>query len=100
VAHISGILDALSEAGLSDDTLAPALSAFYYYVLGAAVAEAAWVHAGRPLEGATAADLVDLQSLGDRDISPALSFIDGEAGGDPRQRFDAGLALILDGLDS
>jgi AcrR family transcriptional regulator len=99
VAHFSSILGALSEAGLGDDARAPALSAFYYYILGAAVAESAWTHGGRPLEGATGADLEDLQSLRNRDISSALSVIDGEADGDPRRRFDAGLTLILDGLN-
>lgn len=100
VAHFTSILDALSEAGLRDDALPPALSAFYYYILGAAVAEAAWLQAGRPLEDVTAADLVKLQTQAGGDISPAIGFIAGEAGGGSRRRFDAGLTLILDGLDS
>jgi len=98
VAHFTSILDVLSGSGFRDDALAPALSAFYYYILGAATAESAWVRAGRPFEDITAADLTNLETLENMDPSSALQFFAHQSTGDSRQRFEAGLARILDSM--
>lgn len=94
-AHMSSIVTVLTDAGFDDDALAPAISAYYYYILGAATAESAWVQAGRPFEHITTAELTSLQSVENPD---ALQFVMDQAGGDPQQRFEAGLARILDSL--
>ncbi|MGV9801338.1 TetR/AcrR family transcriptional regulator [Mycobacterium sp. NPDC003449] len=98
VDHFSSILDVLSAAGFRGDALASAVSAVYYYVLGAATAEAAWLRAGQPLASLTPIDVADLKSARGRDTGPAVQFFAARPGGDPRQRFEAGLALILGNL--
>jgi AcrR family transcriptional regulator len=98
VAHFTSILDVLSGAGFRDDDLMPALSAFYYYILGAATAESAWILAGRPFEDITAADLASLQTLENLDSSSAVRFFADQSTGDPQHRFEGGLARILDSM--
>jgi AcrR family transcriptional regulator len=98
VAHFTSILDVLSGAGFREDSLAPALSAFYYYILGAATAESAWVRAGRPFEDISTAELTKLQTLENVDTSSAVQFFARQSTGDPQHRFEAGLARILDSM--
>ncbi|WKG04300.1 TetR/AcrR family transcriptional regulator [Mycolicibacterium sp. HK-90] len=95
--HFSSVLDVLSGAGFRGDALASAVSAVYYYVLGAATAEAAWLQAGQPFADLTAVEVADLESLHGRDAGPAVQFFAARAG-DCRQRFDGGLAVILENL--
>lgn len=98
VEHFATMLNVLSEAGFRADALAAAVTAVYYYVLGAATAEAAWVRAGRPFTDLTASDVAELQSPHGLDTGPAVQFFAAQSGNDARQRFDAGLTAILDNL--
>ena len=98
VDHFSSMLDALSGAGFRDGALTSAVSAVYYYVLGAATAEAAWIQAGQPFANLTASQLAALESLHGEDTAQAVQFFAAQSGGNARQRFEAGLTAILDNL--
>lgn len=97
VGHFSSVLNVLSDAGFRGEELASAVSAVYYYALGAATAEAGWLQAGRPFADLPAVAVPDLESLHGRDAGPALQFLAAQSG-NARQRFDAGLAVVIDNL--
>ncbi|OKH77452.1 hypothetical protein EB73_42355 [Mycobacterium sp. SWH-M3] len=98
VDHFSSIVDVLSGAGFRGDSLAAAISAVYYYVLGAATAEAAWLQAGQPFADLSASKVAELESLHGRDTGTAAQFFAAHSGGDARQRFGAGLAVVIGNL--
>jgi AcrR family transcriptional regulator len=98
VAHFGSMLDTLSRAGFEGKDLNSAITAFYYYVLGAATAEAAWVQAGLPLAAITPADLERLESADGGDNTPMVEFYRHQSSAQPRDRFEMGLRHVLDGL--
>lgn len=98
VAHFGSMLDTLSRAGFDGKTMTSSVTAFYYYVLGAATAEAAWVQAGQPLAAITPDDLTRLESADGGDNTPMVEFYRHQTAAQPHDRFDMGLRHVLDGL--
>lgn len=99
--HFDLVLHILTEAGFRDVQLDSATAAYYYYVLGAATAESAWVHAGRPLATVSPAELTELASAEGAQNPYIDGLVDRQSSSpDPHARFDAGLACVLAGLDA
>ncbi|MFC9997017.1 TetR/AcrR family transcriptional regulator [Nocardia sp. NPDC127526] len=76
VAQFGTILRVLTAAGFHGERLEAVTTGFYYYVLGAALAESAWARAGHP----------------------AVEMLSGYAGTDSGARFQRGLSAVLEGL--
>ncbi|MBL1078587.1 TetR/AcrR family transcriptional regulator C-terminal domain-containing protein [Nocardia sp. 2] len=76
VAQFATIVRVLTAAGFHDEQLDAVTTAFYYYVLGAALAESAWARAGHP----------------------AVEVLSGYANTDAGERFRRGLNAVLEGL--
>ncbi|MGH3726237.1 MAG: TetR/AcrR family transcriptional regulator [Mycobacterium sp.] len=98
VAHFGSMLNTLSQAGFEGESLTSAVTAFYYYVLGAATAEAAWVQAGRPFAEVTPGDLERLKSADGGDNAPMVELYRHQTASQPHDRFEMGLRHVLDGL--
>ncbi|WP_406272188.1 TetR/AcrR family transcriptional regulator [Nocardia sp. NBC_00881] len=97
VAQFGAILRVLTAAGFTGERLESATTGFYYYVLGAALAESAWAGTSSTVAELTA-DLPRLSSADGAEIAPAAEFLTGYAKADAGQRFERGLGAILDGL--
>ncbi|WP_167477536.1 TetR/AcrR family transcriptional regulator [Nocardia arthritidis] len=95
VAQFGTIMRVLTAAGFTGERLESATTAFYYYVLGAALAESAWARTGSTVESLTAG--LPNPAAAD-ELTPAAEFLAGYANADARQRFDRGLRAVLDGL--
>ncbi|RDI49609.1 TetR family transcriptional regulator [Nocardia mexicana] len=96
VAQFRSIVGALGDAGFAEDRVQPALTAFYYYVLGAAVAESAWARAGSPDDSVRAT--ITALDAGTGAAIPLL--LDRPAPPEDRaQRFEQGLQCVLDGFE-
>ncbi|WP_280450088.1 TetR/AcrR family transcriptional regulator [Nocardia brasiliensis] len=98
VAQFGTILRVLTAAGFTGGHLDSALTGFYYYVLGAALAESAWTCAGRA-SSFTAADISRLTSADGQDVTPVTAYFERYPDTDPVQRFGHGLRAVLNGLD-
>ncbi|WP_280404837.1 TetR/AcrR family transcriptional regulator [Nocardia brasiliensis] len=98
VAQFGTILRVLTAAGFTGGHLDSALTGFYYYVLGAALAESAWTCAGRA-SSFTAADISRLTSADGQDVTPVAAYFERYPDTDPVQRFGHGLRAVLNGLD-
>lgn len=98
VAQFGTILRVLTAAGFTGGHLDSALTGFYYYVLGAALAESAWTCAGRA-SSFTAADISRLTSADGQDVTPVTAYFERYPNTDPVQRFGHGLRAVLNGLD-
>ncbi|BCK56162.1 TetR/AcrR family transcriptional regulator [Nocardia wallacei] len=97
VAQFGTILRVLIAAGFSGERLESATTCFYYYVLGAALAESSYAHNGSTA-GASIAELSNLTAADGTDIAPTAQFLAGYANADARDRFERGLTAVLDGL--
>ncbi|WP_327116036.1 TetR/AcrR family transcriptional regulator [Nocardia sp. NBC_01730] len=98
VAHFATILRVLTDAGFSDDELGAATAGYYYYVLGAALAESAWARVGESANSWSPEDLSQLTSADGRDVTPTVRFLGRFAHTDSSQRFEQGLHCLLNGL--
>ncbi|WP_338772966.1 TetR/AcrR family transcriptional regulator C-terminal domain-containing protein [Nocardia vulneris] len=99
VAQFGTILRVLTAAGFSGGHLDSALTGFYYYVLGAALAESSWARARGAASSFTAADISRLTSADGQDVAPVTAYFDRYPNTDPVQRFGHGLRAVLSGLD-
>ncbi|GAA5083051.1 TetR/AcrR family transcriptional regulator [Nocardia iowensis] len=97
VAQFGTILRVLTDAGFSGEQLDAAMAGFYYYVLGAALAESAWARAGRP-DSLAPEHVSHLTSADGRDITPVAEYFGRYPRPDSTRRFEQGLHCVLDGL--
>ncbi|QBS44833.1 TetR/AcrR family transcriptional regulator [Nocardia sp. CS682] len=97
VAQFGTILEVLESAGFRDERLEAATTGFYYYVLGAALAESAWARGGSAVQ-APAMEVPNLRDADGDGATLAAAFLARYANTDARERFRRGLSTVLDGL--
>ncbi|MFC9440193.1 TetR/AcrR family transcriptional regulator C-terminal domain-containing protein [Nocardia sp. NPDC057030] len=91
------VLEVLESAGFRDDRLEASAIAFYYYVLGAALAESAWDR-GASTTSSLTAERPNRRSPATAHARRAAAFLSRHADTDARERFRRGLTAVLDGL--
>ncbi|MEV6277174.1 TetR/AcrR family transcriptional regulator C-terminal domain-containing protein [Nocardia sp. NPDC051832] len=97
VAQFGSILEVLESAGFRDEGLVAATTGFYYYVLGAALAESAWAREGSTVQAPTM-DAPNQRAADSAGATRAAAFLGRYANTDARERFRRGLSAVLDGL--